>query len=71
MNDELSEGMTDGSYKKVVQNRGGLVDPGTYEARKDLHDRWYGIHEQSNKILPDTLNTRTPNFVSTPEADCC
>lgn len=69
MNAELSEGMTDGKYKKVVQNRGGFVDPTTYQERADLNDRWYGIHEQDKKALPDTLVTRTPNYVSTKDAE--
>lgn len=68
MNAELSEGMTDGSYKKVVQNRGGVVSPKTYEARGDLNDAYYGIHEKAAKVLPDGLVHSTPYYVATPPA---
>lgn len=67
-NAELSEGMTDGKYKKVVTDRGGFVEHTTYLERQDLHDVWYGIHEESDKVLPDALSQRTPNFVATPVA---
>jgi len=69
MNAELSEGMTDGKFKKVVQDRGGFVEPATYASRSELHDIWYGIHEEPNKMRPDNKIVRTPNFVSTPKAD--
>lgn len=67
-NAELSEGMTDGKYKKVVTDRGGLVEHTTYLERQDLHDVWYGIHEEPDKVLPDALLQHTPNFVATPMA---
>lgn len=72
-NAELNEGMTDGKYKKVINDRGGLVEPTTYLVRKDLADIWYGIHEEPGKVLPDALHQKTPNFVATPPAhtDCC
>ena len=67
-NAELSEGMTDGKYKKVVTDRGGVVEHTTHLERQDLHDTWYGIHEKYDKVLPDALPQATPNFVSTPPA---
>lgn len=71
MNADLNEGMTDGKYKKVVQDRGGFVEPTTYEDRKDLSTTWYGgIYEESNKIRPDGKVVRTPNYVSTPQPPC-
>lgn len=69
MNGELSEGMTDGKYKKVVNNRGGQVQLTTTESRDDLKDVWYGIHEQPAKVRPDGKTVGTPNFVHTAPAE--
>lgn len=66
MNADLSQGMTDGKYKKVNQDRGGSVSPGTYESRAELNDNWYGIHEKQVKVTPDGLLHATPSFVATP-----
>lgn len=68
MNSELSEGMTDGKYKKVVQNRGGAIDAMTYQERSDLYDTWHGIHESALKHRPDGKMVHTPNYVATPPA---
>lgn len=68
MNADLHEGLTDGKYKKVVQNRGGVVNPATYRARSDLFDAWYGIHETRIKRAGDDVAGPTPEFVSTPPA---
>lgn len=62
MNNALSEGSTDGKYKKIVANRDGVVDPATYENRKDLNDQWFGIHEKKIKVAPDGLLHSTPNY---------
>ena len=61
-NRALNEGMTDGVYKKVVQDRGGKVDPLTYATRREFSDVWYGIHEIDPKMMPDGLMRNTPNF---------
>lgn len=66
MNNSLSEGSTDGKYKKIVANRDGVVDPATYENRADLDDNWYGIHEKRVKVAPDGLMHATPTFVPNP-----
>lgn len=66
---ELSEGMTDGKYKKVINARGGLVDAATQENRVDLDDRYYGIHEKQVKVTPDGLLHATPDFVRTAVVD--
>lgn len=66
MNDALSEGSTDGKYKKIVNNRDGVIDPGTYEERADLSDQWYGIHEKQVKVTPDGLLHSTPRYVGNP-----
>lgn len=66
MNAELSEGSTDGKYKKIVTDRGGVVDPGTFENRADLNDEWFGIHEKKVKVAPDGLLHATPDYVQNP-----
>lgn len=68
MNAELNEGATDGKYKKVVQNRGGAIDPATAKNRADLDDAYYGIHEIQPKVRPDGRIVATPNFVATKAA---
>lgn len=70
MNAEMREGLTDGSYKKVVQNRGGMVERTTYDSRNELDDVWYGIHEtQMKDIKTHPGHSTTPNYVPTPEPD--
>lgn len=64
--DELNQGMIDGTYKQVSRDRGGVIDPATWAARKDLHDVWYGIHELPVKELPDALPAHTPTYQPTP-----
>jgi hypothetical protein len=66
MNNALSEGSTDGKYKKIVSDRDGVVDPATYENRADLNNQWFGITEKPVKVAPDGLFHRTPNYVSNP-----
>ncbi|MFC9505359.1 hypothetical protein [Streptomyces sp. NPDC057002] len=63
---DLEEGLTDCGYKKVNRDRGGQVDPATYNARRNLNDLWFGIHEAPVKHRPDGLTTRTPGYVATP-----
>jgi hypothetical protein len=65
---ELHQGMVDGTYKQVSPNRGGDIDPATYEARRDLSDVWTGIHEAVVKELPDARPAVTPTFCPTPPA---
>lgn len=66
MNNALSEGSTDGKYKKIVQNRDGVVDPATYENRADLNNNWFGLTEKKVKVTPDGLLHATPNYVPNP-----
>lgn len=63
---ELAEGMSDGKYKKVIQDRGGVVEDSTYQDRKDLSDAFYGIHEASEKVLPDGTVHVTEDYRTTP-----
>lgn len=65
MNRDLEEGMTDGKYKKITPNRGGVVEA-ELRARslRDLDDIWFGYHETSAKALPDSTHTdKTENYV--------
>ncbi len=62
MNNALSEGSTDGKYKKIVRDREN-AEGTTWENRADLSDVWYGMHEQRVKATPDGLLHSTPNFV--------
>lgn len=68
MNAELNEGATDGKYKKIVVDRGGIgvAQSATTRARVDLHDVWYGTHEEQIKTRPDGVPVHTPNYVQTP-----
>lgn len=66
MNAAFSEGSTDRLYKKVVQDRGGVVEDTTYRTRRDLSDQYYGIHETNPKMAPDGLLHMTPDFQATP-----
>lgn len=66
MNAELVEGATDGKYKKVIQNRGGMIEPSTQRSREPLDDLWFGIHETQTKEIPGMAGTRpSPNYVTT------
>jgi hypothetical protein len=69
MNGELELGMVDGSYKMVVKDRGGVVEPTTHEARQNLHDVWHGIHEAPAMHTPDGAHTHSPYYCPTPKAD--
>lgn len=66
MRAELLEGATDGRYKKAIMNRGGFVEPGTYENnRADTADTWIGIHEAVVKTSPTGGQGVTPNTTIT------
>lgn len=59
---ELAEGATDGTYRKIVRDRGGVVEDTTYQQRADLADVFYGLHETPVKNLGDGTSERTPNY---------
>lgn len=65
MNNDLSEGMTDGKYKKVSPNRGGTVEHTAQTERADLDDLYFGIHEKQVKVAPDGLLHATPQYIAT------
>lgn len=58
MNRDLNEGLSDGTYRKVVTNRGGVAEGTTTTARRDLDAEHYGpIHtEAPTKVAPDGLH---------------
>lgn len=68
VNSELRQGATDGTYKQVVKDRGGIVETATYDARRDLSISLYGITECADKSVPGTLGEsyRGPYTVRTP-----
>ncbi len=68
-NAELCEGSTDGKYRKIVMDRGGVVEDTTYRARCDLTDGWYGLHEAAVKVTPDNKLVHTMDYVPTAHAD--
>lgn len=69
MNADLHEGTTDGKYKKVVRDRGGVVENLSNRERSDLYDIWYGIHETSQKTAGDGVSSPTPYYVPTRISD--
>lgn len=70
LNGDLIEGATDGRYKKVVNNRGGMVEGSTYANRDELDDVWYGIHETQPKDVPGMTGYHSsPQYVPTREPD--
>lgn len=67
-NAEMELGMVEGGHKMAVKDRGGVVEPLTYEARRNLTDGWYGIHEAPMKMTPDGFRVRVPCTTDTPQA---
>lgn len=67
MLDQLAEGATDGSWKKLVRDRGGIVEPTTYAERSQLSDTYFGIHEARVKTLGDGTAHSTPDYGPTPD----
>lgn len=65
-NRELDAGATDGKYKKVIADRGGVVEHDFVADRMDLTDGFYGIHEAPSMIRPDGRHCSNPYGVSTP-----
>ena len=65
-NRELEWGMTEGGYKSVVKDRGGVVEQGTWMARDDLSWIYYGICEAPVMDTPDGHMTVSPYHTATP-----
>lgn len=56
LNGDLNEGSTDGKYRKVHPNRGGVVESATDMNRKHLHPFYgygYALSEAEPKVSPD------------------
>jgi hypothetical protein len=66
--DSLNQGMVDGKYRQVNNSRGGVIDPATEDARRDLCDVFYGLHERAIKTLPAGGQAVTPTFCPTAPA---
>jgi hypothetical protein len=69
MNGELDQGATEGTYKTVIRNRGGVVEGLTQESRQQLSDVWFGIHEAPLKRRPDGPLVHTPYYRWTPAVE--
>lgn len=68
MNADLHIGATEGSFKKVIRNRGGFVEATTTAARQPLNDTWYGIHETPTQMSGDGVVVPVRDYVETPPA---
>lgn len=66
---ELASGSTDGKYRKVVADRGGIVESMTYDSRRDLSDTWFGLHECPSMVSPDGSHVVNPYAVRTTHAE--
>jgi hypothetical protein len=72
MNRDLEEGMTDGRYKKVVTDRGGIHEGELlYKIREELDSINYGINEIKEKEFGDSTRGVTPDYVETHVNDGC
>ncbi len=58
----LAEGMSDGKYKKIVQDRGGVIDPVNPAEKADLSTGLYVVQEAPSKLLPDGTRHTTPDY---------
>lgn len=77
MNGALTEGATDGKYKKIRMDAECSVDvdgqqANTYHSREQLHLAYYGIGEARTMRVPGTNESRTmpdyyPNRFETAE----
>ena len=70
-NENLHDGMTDRSYKKIRQERWSPEKTAkslTDRTREDLYDIWYGIKEVNEKMLPDGTMYTSDDYVATKEA---
>jgi hypothetical protein len=67
VNRELEAGATDGKYRKVIADRGGVVERDFVANRADLTNAFYGIHEAPTMEVPGCSRAcSNPYAVSTP-----
>lgn len=70
VNRELEAGATDGRYRKVVADRGGVVEHAFLRNRMDLTSAFYGIHEAHTMTVPGCDRVcLNPYAVATPMPD--
>jgi hypothetical protein len=71
MNADLNRGASEGSYKTLAPDRGGVVESSYMEMRKYADDVYHGFHEVNPKYVPgrcitvdtiDYLPTATPDM---------
>lgn len=65
-NGSLADGMTDGTYKKLVRNRGGYVEDTTREAREMLNPDTVAYQETGYKQQPDGTDRYTTGDINYP-----
>lgn len=61
-NQDMLAGATDGTWKKAVMDRGGIVEPQTSEVRKRMSGVWHGFNETQPKITADGRSVSTPYY---------
>jgi hypothetical protein len=62
---ELRDGASDGSYRKIVRDRGGDVENTTWEERQDMAAVWFGFSEIESKNVGDGSRGITPDYQAT------
>jgi hypothetical protein len=70
MNADLDKGATDGTYKQVAPDRGGVVESSFMEMRRHLDDVWHGQREAPDKYIMGRCKVaNTPGYFPTPAPD--
>ncbi len=69
-NRELNLGMTEGGFKQVNKDRGGVVEPLTADIRLDLDHKYYALSEAPSFRTPDGPSMVSPYHVAT-VCPCC
>lgn len=61
-NADLEAGTTDGTWKKAVMNRGGVVETMTTDIRRHMSGVWHGFNETNPKVAPTRGSVSTINY---------
>lgn len=70
MNDALNRGITEGSYKSVAPDRGGVVESSYMEMRESLDGVWHGIGERPVKyVYGRCVDAATVDYLPTEAPD--
>lgn len=68
LNSELYEGMSDGAWKKIAQDRSRTPnDQATWMQRRNLYPSHFGFREAKSKVLGDGTVHTTPDYVDNPD----